>query len=240
MTLRTPRVSDSIGLMDAITRAAGPGQRAQPRLRPRAAPSGRPCEAELVRQEKLPADLQGDHRRTQGGRRGAEIEVVQPHDHQHVLGVIASSHPGRDAEAAIEAAADAAPGWRALPLRRAGRDPAAAADLLAGPWRAAAQRRDHARPVEDRLPGRDRRGLRADRLLALQRRTSPGRSWPSSRSPTPGRLEPHRPPAARGLRLRDHPVQLHRDRRQPADRAGADGQHRGLEAVADPARSPRT
>ena len=31
-----------------------------------------------------------------------------------------------------------------------------------------AQRRHHAGPVEDRLPGRDRRGLRADRLLALQ------------------------------------------------------------------------
>jgi 1-pyrroline-5-carboxylate dehydrogenase len=31
--------------------------------------------------------------------------------------------------------------------------------------------------------------------------------------------------AARGLRLRDHAVQLHGDRRQPAHRAGADGQH---------------
>ena len=48
-------------------------------------------------------------------------------------------------------------------------------------------------------------------------------------------VEPARPPPARGLRLRDHPVQLHRDRRQPAHRAGPDGQHRGLEAVADPA-----
>ena len=50
-----------------------------------------------------------------------------------------------------------------------------------------------------------------------------------------GRLEPGRPPPARGLRLRDHAVQLHRDRRQPADRAGAHGQHRRLEALADPA-----
>ena len=48
------------------------------------------------------------------------------------------------------------------------------------------------------------------------------------------RLEPDGPPAARGLRLRDHPVQLHRDRRQPAHRAGADGQHGDLEAVGHP------
>ena len=36
--------------------------------------------------------------------------------------------------------------------------------------------------------------------------------------------------AARRLRLRGVAVQLHGDRRQPADRAGADGQHRDLEA----------
>ena len=36
--------------------------------------------------------------------------------------------------------------------------------------------------------------------------------------------------AARGIRLRGDAVQLHVDRRQPADRAGADGQHGDLEA----------
>ncbi len=50
-----------------------------------------------------------------------------------------------------------------------------------------------------------------------------------------GRVEPVRPPAAGRLRLRDHAVQLHRDRGQPADHAGADRQHRGLEAVGDAA-----
>ena len=50
-----------------------------------------------------------------------------------------------------------------------------------------------------------------------------------------GRLEPQRLPPARGVRPRDHAVQLHRDRRQPADRAGAARQRRRLEAVADPA-----
>ena len=56
----------------------------------------------------------------------------------------------------------------------------------AGPWRETHRRRHHARPVQDRLPGRDRHPVRADRLLALQRRTSPGRSSPTSRSRRPG------------------------------------------------------
>ena len=48
-----------------------------------------------------------------------------------------------------------------------------------------------------------------------------------------GRLEPPRVPAARGLRLRRQPVQLHGDRREPDDVAGADGQHGRLEAGLD-------
>ena len=47
---------------------------------------------------------------------------------------------------------------------------------------------------------------------------------------SPGVVEPDGPPAARGLRLRHHAVQLHGHRRQPADRAGADGQRGGVEA----------
>ena len=57
-----------------------------------------------------------------------------------------------------------------------------AADLLAGPWREKHRRRDHARPVQDRVPGRDRRALRADRLLAVQRRLRPADPGASSRS----------------------------------------------------------
>ena len=49
------------------------------------------------------------------------------------------------------------------------------------------------------------------------------------------RLEPAGVPPARRLRAGRHAVQLHLDRRQPADRARADGQRRGLEAVAHPA-----
>ena len=57
---------------------------------------------------------------------------------------------------------------------------------------------------------------------------------------SPGDVEPLGSPPARGVRLRRHAVQLHRDRRQPADRAGAHGQHRGVEARPDPAVRRRT
>ena len=91
------------------------------------------------------------------------------------------------------------------------------------------QRRHDARPVEDGPPGRDRFGLRADRLPPLQRRLRRGdlRRAAGERS---RRLEPPGLAPARRLRLRHHAVQLHRDRRQPVDRAGADGQHRAVEA----------
>ena len=78
-------------------------------------------------------------------------------------------------------------------------------------------------------PGRDRRGLRADRLLALQPLLH-ARHLRAAAGVRARALEPRRVPRPRGLRLRGHAVQLHLDRRQPADRAGADGQHRAVEA----------
>lgn len=73
----------------------------------------------------------GGRRRSGGGR---EIKVVQPHDHQHVLGVMKNSD-GADAKAAVNAAAKAAPDWRALPFDERCAILLKAADLLAGPWR---------------------------------------------------------------------------------------------------------
>ncbi len=101
-----------------------------------------------------------------------------------------------------------------------------------GPWRDTLERRDDARPVEDRAPGGDRRRLRARRLPPLQRRVHD----PDLRRAAglrPGRLEPDRVPAARGLRLRRLAVQLHRDRRQPDELGRADGERRRLEAGVD-------
>ena len=92
-----------------------------------------------------------------------------------------------------------------------------------------AERRHDARPVEDRVPGRDRRRVRADRLLAVQPALRAG-AVRRAAALRPHDVEPARLPPARGVRLRGDAVQLHRHRRQPADRAGADGQHRRLEA----------
>ena len=97
------------------------------------------------------------------------------------------------------------------------------------------QRLDHARPVQDRAPGRDRRRLRARRLLALQRALRAADPRGAAAGLAHRHVEPHGPPPARGIRLRDRAVQLHVDRGEPADRARAHGQRRDLEAVAHPA-----
>jgi 1-pyrroline-5-carboxylate dehydrogenase len=72
-----------------------------------------------------------------GGQRmasGAAIDVVQPHRHQHVLGVTHNAS-NADAEAAVTAAKQAAPMWRSLPYEERAAIFLRAADLLAGPWR---------------------------------------------------------------------------------------------------------
>jgi 1-pyrroline-5-carboxylate dehydrogenase len=94
------------------------------------------------------AELEGTLKRMQsdtyeltmtiGGERrmaaGAPIDVVQPHNHQHVLGTMGSAGPD-DARAAIDAARAAAPGWRAMSFDDRAAILLKAADLLAGPWR---------------------------------------------------------------------------------------------------------
>ena len=209
----------------------GSHQRAEPDLRPGQPRAGRPGGEldELERRAARPARAIGGAQRPAAARSRGRPAARPP----HVLGV--PKNPRRpDAEAAVKAAAAAAPGWRDLPST-SGRHPAQGRRPARRAVAAADQRRDHAGPVQDGLPGRDRRRLRADRLLALQRALRPADPHRAADRQQPRHLEPHRPPPARGLRLRDHAVQLHRDRRQPADRAGADGQHGGLEALADPA-----
>src|SRR5438094_836032 len=78
------------------------------------------------------------------------------------------------------------------------------------------ERRDHARPIEDGTPSGDRLGLRADRFLPLQ---PPLRGAPvhGATDLRDRHLELSRLSAPRGVRVRDHAVQLHLDRRQPAD-----------------------
>ncbi|NUR08993.1 MAG: L-glutamate gamma-semialdehyde dehydrogenase [Nocardioidaceae bacterium] len=91
-------------------------------------------ELELKRQEDQQVDLTATIGGTKKMGGGAEVPVVQPHDHQHVLGVL--KHASKtDARAAVQAAQAAAPGWRALPFDERAAIILKAADLLAGPWR---------------------------------------------------------------------------------------------------------
>jgi 1-pyrroline-5-carboxylate dehydrogenase len=119
--------------MDAITHTPAPVNEPNLHYAP-GSPERAELEQELARQEarelELTATIGGT--KTVGG--GAQIPVVQPHDHQHVLGVMNNSTRA-DAEAAIAAARDAAPGWRAMPLDDRAAVLLKAADLLAGPWR---------------------------------------------------------------------------------------------------------
>ncbi|PZF89645.1 L-glutamate gamma-semialdehyde dehydrogenase [Micromonospora endophytica] len=78
----------------------------------------------------LPMTIAGEQRMAGG----EPIRVVQPHKHAHVLGITGhATHD--DARAAVKAAKDAAPGWRALPFEERAAIFLRAAELLAGPWR---------------------------------------------------------------------------------------------------------
>jgi 1-pyrroline-5-carboxylate dehydrogenase len=83
-----------------------------------------------ARQVELTATIGGEQRH--GG--GTEVGVVQPHDHAQRLGTLRNATQD-DARAAIAAARDAAPGWRALSFDDRAAILLKAADLLSGPWR---------------------------------------------------------------------------------------------------------
>jgi 1-pyrroline-5-carboxylate dehydrogenase len=91
-------------------------------------------------EEKLKefAGERADLTATIGGKQrmggGDPVEVVQPHNHRHVLGQL-NNCTDADVAAAIEAAQAAAPGWRALSFDDRAAIFLKAADLLAGPWR---------------------------------------------------------------------------------------------------------
>jgi 1-pyrroline-5-carboxylate dehydrogenase len=79
---------------------------------------------------ELTMSIGGEHRMAAG----EPIDVVQPHNHRHVLGTMGSAGAD-DARAAIAAARVAAPGWRAMSFDDRAAIILKAADLLAGPWR---------------------------------------------------------------------------------------------------------
>jgi 1-pyrroline-5-carboxylate dehydrogenase len=100
-----------------------------------------PGSAERASLQRRIAELEGErHELTMavGGEwrmaGGDSIDVVQPHDHRHVLGVSAQA-TGKDVADAVAAAKQAAPAWRELPFDERAAVLLRAADLLAGPWR---------------------------------------------------------------------------------------------------------
>jgi 1-pyrroline-5-carboxylate dehydrogenase len=126
-------LSDNIASMDGITHPPHPVNEPNLTYAP-GTPERKDLELELERQQRRQVSLRthiGGRRRNGGG---AEIQVVQPHDHQHVLGTLKAA-TGRDTEAAIKAAGDAAPEWRAMAFEDRAAIILKAADLLAGPWR---------------------------------------------------------------------------------------------------------
>ena len=119
--------------MDAVTNVPFPGNEPIKGYAP-----GSPERATLEQKIK---DLAGDRAEltmTIGGQQvlggGETIDIVQPHNHRHVLGQLRNSTDA-DVLAAIEAARAAAPGWRALSFDDRAAIFLKAADLLAGPWR---------------------------------------------------------------------------------------------------------
>jgi 1-pyrroline-5-carboxylate dehydrogenase len=82
-------------------------------------------------QAELTMTIGGEQRMGAGDR----IDVVQPHNHRHVLGRLGDAS-GEDVTAAIEAARRAAPAWRELSFDDRAAILLRAADLLSGPWRA--------------------------------------------------------------------------------------------------------
>jgi 1-pyrroline-5-carboxylate dehydrogenase len=100
---------------------------------------GSPERAALMAQLLALAGRRHDLTATIGGVQqpggGEPVDVVQPHNHQAVLGTLHNATQD-DARAAVAAAREAAPAWRALSFDDRAAILLKAADLLAGPWRA--------------------------------------------------------------------------------------------------------
>ena len=120
--------------MDAVTNVPPPHNEPV-----RQYPPGSPDRAVLESKVKELAGERAELTMTIGGRQrlagGEPVDVVAPHNHRHVLGTMRNA-TGQDVAAAIDAAAAAAPAWRALAFDDRAAIMLKAADLLSGPWRA--------------------------------------------------------------------------------------------------------
>ena len=120
--------------MDAVSRTPNPANEPVRQYQP-----GSHDRAVLESKIKELAGQRTELTMTIGGREqmatGEPIDVVQPHNRRHVLGQLGNA-TSVDVAAAIYAAKQAAPAWRALSFDDRAAIFLKAADLLAGPWRA--------------------------------------------------------------------------------------------------------
>ena len=126
-------------------------------------------------QAELTMTIAGNRR--MGG--GEPVSVVQPHNHRHVLGRLGNATDA-DVAAAINAA-PRRPGLARAVVRRPGGDPAQGGGPAGRTVPADDERRHDPGPVQVAVPGRDRRCLRADRLLAVQRPLRPAAAGRAAR-----------------------------------------------------------
>ncbi|HEY1622003.1 MAG TPA: L-glutamate gamma-semialdehyde dehydrogenase [Streptosporangiaceae bacterium] len=119
--------------MDAVTNVPGPANEPVKGYAP-----GSQERAALEQKLKELAGERAELTMTIGGEQrmggGDRVDIVQPHNHRHVLGQLAGATDA-DVTAAIEAAAKAAPAWRELSFDDRAAIFLKAADLLAGPFR---------------------------------------------------------------------------------------------------------
>ena len=119
--------------MDAVTRVPAPRNEPVLTYAP-GSPERAELQSRLAELSAEPIELTS----TIGGRQrmasGEKFEVVQPHRHSAVLGTSAQATHA-DAQDAVRAAKEAAPGWQELSFDDRAAVFLKAADLLAGPWR---------------------------------------------------------------------------------------------------------
>jgi 1-pyrroline-5-carboxylate dehydrogenase len=127
-------LSVELSAMDAVTNVPPPANEPARQYAP-----GSPERLALESKVKELGGERAELTMTIGGREhtgaGEPVEVVAPHNHRHVLGTLRNA-TNEDVAAAIDAAAAAAPAWRALPFDDRAAILLKAADLLSGPWRA--------------------------------------------------------------------------------------------------------
>ena len=161
-------------------------------------------------------------------RTGRTAQAVMPHDHKHVLADYHLAGP-EHVQQAIAAAAEARREWGSWPWEDRAAVLLRAAELLATTWRstinAATMLGQSKTAFQAEIDAASEmidfwrfNAYFAQELYGEQPISGPG-VW--------NQME-YRP--LEGFVYAISPVQLHRDRRQPDDRAGADGQHDDLEA----------